>query len=215
MTSRQRTEKRKVAPKKFEEKPGLPSDEEGDSVREEDLFSENDEEDDIYNSSENESYFSTSSESEDEDLHPHKKEIKKKNGPRLQCLTGTKNCERSFCLVKGKIIQQEGTPRINTRNFPIDTFYGKGPVQAGKKAFTKLCKNAPDDISLCYIFYIKETTRNSTEKEFSYIGYKTFRKPERDQSPKYDIKVRAWKESKVKNIPVQKKKAGRPPKQKI
>lgn len=49
------------------------------------------------------------------------------------------------------------------------TYHGARPIQAASKAFTKYCQqNGKEECELA--FTIKEITRGSNNKEYSYIG---------------------------------------------
>jgi len=49
-------------------------------------------------------------------------------------------------------------------------YTGKNPMQAAKKAFTRICRVAASGGECTYVFTIIETTQKSAKKEFTYIG---------------------------------------------
>lgn len=49
-------------------------------------------------------------------------------------------------------------------------YTGNNPMQAAKKAFTRICRSVTDGGSCSYIFSVKETSRGSKGKTFTYRG---------------------------------------------
>ena len=142
--------KRKNAPKKFVDKPGIPDDVESEESANEESFSSENEEEDVYESNEENS--STSSEEEEQVPSPKRKSkitSKVKQEPakpveKKKLATASENGERSFKILVESIIPEDDTPRPKEKLLKSDggKFTGKNPMQAAKKAFNRICRSA-------------------------------------------------------------------------
>ena len=84
-----------------------------------------------------------------------------------------KSSERIFKLYS--VVPGCDSPLISGEDLDSLTqeiYTGKNPMQAAKKAFTRICRVAPNDgMAECmYIFSIQEVTENSTFKLYDYSG---------------------------------------------
>jgi len=78
---------------------------------------------------------------------------------------------RSFEVLLDKITPEVGSPAINIDELSSKDcrYTGKNPMQAAKKAFTRICKASSVD-NCAYIFTIQESTAGKTNKMFIYRG---------------------------------------------
>ena len=206
--------KRKNAPKKFVDKPGIPDDVESEESVNENSFSEDNEEY-IYES--NEENFLTSSEDEEESFpKKNSKTTSKihelKSGGRKKSTTVSENGYRNFKILVESIIPEKDTPEPKEKFLESNggKFIGKNPMQAAKKAFNRICRSADykssgeDKESKCdykgsciYIYKIQETTPNSAQKVFTYRGER-LRLEEPQKVPRGNIQYFVYYSSKVK-----------------
>lgn len=82
---------------------------------------------------------------------------------------------RYFKILATRIIPQNSSPQIATDHLSLKggRFKGRNPMQAAKKAFTKICNIAAKsgyEGDCSYIFTIQETSQKSNKKEFTYQG---------------------------------------------
>jgi hypothetical protein len=105
----------------------------------------------------------------------------KKNEPKT---TGAKkNTEdeeepgkRYFKILVDSILPENNSPKVpvgdgkNELTSNGGRYTGKNPMQAAKKAFTRICRVATDGGECTYIFSIQETTQSSAKKVFPYRG---------------------------------------------
>jgi len=94
----------------------------------------------------------------------------------------SKPTERVFKLVSDSIISQGNSPEIDPSKLTKGggRYTGKNPMQAGKKAFTKIYRaSGVSDKKLSYVFSIQEVTSGGGSKVFTYIGVR-----EKLQNPK-------------------------------
>lgn len=82
---------------------------------------------------------------------------------------------RYFKILANKIQPQNGSPEIAADHLSLKggRFKGRNPMQAAKKAYTKICNIATKsgyEGDCFYIFTIQETSQKSGKKEFTYQG---------------------------------------------
>ena len=82
------------------------------------------------------------------------------------------NGKRFFKILLDKVEPQGNSPPVNEKilNNGGGRYTGKNPMQAAKKAFTRICRNCSPDKGCSYVFVIQETTGNSAKKSFVYRG---------------------------------------------
>lgn len=68
---------------------------------------------------------------------------------------------RSFTIVQVKTAK-------STLHYEGGRYIGDTPIQAVKKAFSKVCKNKKKHGTCSYIITIREMTQNSLKKEYTY-----------------------------------------------
>jgi len=168
------TKKRATAPEIPEEEEDILSSEEESSVHDDEL----DEGSEEYESD-------NEGESEEEEPEPVKKVsrgrpakkavAKKAPVKKVAAKTTTEKPKRYFKIVLTEIVPQGSSPPINTENLSAGggRYVGKNPMQAAKKAFTRISKASADGKSkkeCSYVFSIAETTQTSAKKTFVYIG---------------------------------------------
>ena len=171
--------KRKTAPTKFDEKPGIPDDDYTDnSVNEESLPSGGD----SYNSEEEEEQtFSSDSEKTPPPKKKNKVESSNSKG-RKKKEPSSEDGERTFKILVDSIVPENNTPPPSEKILKSDggKSKGKNPMQAAKKIFNRICRCTEYDDgegkkssykgSYIYVFKIQETTPGSANKIFSYRG---------------------------------------------
>lgn len=82
--------------------------------------------------------------------------------------------KRHFRVQVGSIVPQDGSPAVDVANLSAKggNYISKTPMQAAKKAFTKIAKasGVTGDGSVSYQFTMEESTRGSAKKSFTYVG---------------------------------------------
>ena len=81
--------------------------------------------------------------------------------------------KRCFKILLETVEPLEDSPSVDEDKLKGGGKYtGKNPIQAAKKAFSKICKNCSDKTSeqMIYLFSIKETTKGSPGKVSQYRG---------------------------------------------
>ncbi len=83
--------------------------------------------------------------------------------------------KRYFKILADKISPESGSLNVNPDDLSTGggRYTGKNPMQAAKKAFTRICRVANNGGECCYVFYIQETTQSSPKKSFPYRGIRT------------------------------------------
>ena len=79
---------------------------------------------------------------------------------------------RKFKILSDSIKPGPGSPIVVPEDLSANggCYTGKNPMQAAKKAFTRICRVATDGGECTYIFSVQETTQSSREKIFTYRG---------------------------------------------
>ena len=187
MSSKRRGNKRRVVPKVVKESQ---VDEEVTTPVTEEVQTETDEEKDVYDPekpmSEEES--ASDSGSEPDELPPEKpKPASSTTRKTVKSETKTKQTrkadvnseetqdpdKRYFKILIDKIISEDDSPQVSPDVLSSGggRYTGRNPMQAAKKAFTRICRAAADGgESFSYIFSIQETTQSSAKKIFVYRG---------------------------------------------
>jgi len=90
-------------------------------------------------------------------------------------------------------------------------YAGKNPMQAAKKAFTRICRSTGEKGEAVYIFSIQEMTQGSAKKVFTYRGTrKKLEKPQEitkgdtSYNVHYSSDVKSYKPDKVTKAPAKK-----------
>jgi hypothetical protein len=107
------------------------------------------------------------------------------------------DAHRNFKIVFDSIIALDGSPAIDPESLSAKggRFWGKGPIQASKKAFSKIARASGKE-ECSYQYSIIETTRGRGSKKFSYIG-KWYKLKEPSQIKKKDSVVNIYHRSEV------------------
>ncbi|MDX1471795.1 MAG: hypothetical protein R3213_09890 [Flavobacteriaceae bacterium] len=200
--------RRKATPKKFKVTDDIPEEKSGDDipVNEDELNSEESEED-------NSSY----EESEEEDVAPKK--------PRTNASAKPPKREdddagrRYFKILIESIKPETNSPPVQEDKLSASggRYTGKNPMQAAKKAFTRICRVSVGGGECTYIFSIQETTQSSAKKVFTYRGVRReldtpqkVTKGDVSYSIRFNSEVRSYKPGGTTKVtPPAKKTAGR------
>ncbi len=117
--------------------------------------------------------------------------------------------KRYFKILVSSIEGEEGSPPvpIGKKRDELSSgggrYTGKNPMQAAKKAFTRICRVATNGGECAYVFTIAETTQKSAKKEFRYIGArkeldepKTVEKGDKSYDIRFSSEVKSYKAEK-------------------
>ena len=122
--------------------------------------------------------------------------------------------KRYFKILVSSIIPENKSPNVQDDDISSGggRYTGKNPMQAAKKAFTRICRVATAGGECTYIFSIQETTQTSSKKSFTYRGVRTeLEKPQEVKKGdttyliRFNSEVRSHKPDGVKKTPATKK----------
>ena len=80
--------------------------------------------------------------------------------------------KRYFKILIESIRPEKGSPKVAPEDLSANggRYAGKNPMQAAKKAFTRISKAGKKKGTCAYVFSIQETTQGSAKKVFTYRG---------------------------------------------
>ncbi len=124
---------------------------------------------------------------------------------------------RYFKILTGSI-KPEKSPKVDPASLSSGggRYTGNNPMQAAKKAFTRISRAACKDGECTYIFSIQETTQGSAKKIFQYRGVREeldeptmIKKGDTEYPIKFKSAVRSYKEGAPPRKTASKKKTNR------
>lgn len=114
--------------------------------------------------------------------------------------------KRYFKILVDSINPESGSPTVPIGDAKDELssnggrYTGKNPMQAAKKAFTRICRVAADGGECTYVFSVQETTQSSAKKVFTYRGVRKeldepqeVTKGETSYSIRFNSEVRSYK----------------------
>ena len=114
--------------------------------------------------------------------------------------------KRYFKILVDSIQPESGSPTVTIGDGKDELssnggrYTGKNPMQAAKKAFTRICRVAADGGECTYVFSVQETTQSSAKKVFTYRGVRKeldepqeVTKGETSYSIRFNSEVRSYK----------------------
>ncbi len=123
--------------------------------------------------------------------------------------------KRYFKILTDTIRSEDNSPDVEegTLSSGGGRYTGRNPMQAAKKAFTRIARAATEGGECTYIFSIQETTQGSVKKVFTYKGVREeLETPQiiKKGETEYKIRFRSVVRSYKKDIPAKKDAQGVP-----